>query len=291
MTPEHEARNLLEELGIDDLPIVPREICKQLGIVYVEEPLRSVDGMLVVNNAQGRSLISVNASIPEQGRKHFTGAHELGHLCIDALEQNEFYCTREDIETFRRQSEPMELRANKFAAELLMPAVIFTSLVNNQDPDWDYIKSIAADKSQTTILATAKRFVDLTDQACVLIVSKNRIVSWFHSSKTFKAYIDMDSRLVSPNTIAYLAHERQNTPNNYEVVKADNWVTGRGVSPHTEILEWTLPMNSYGQVLTILLDEDGIGGWEKIEYEDEREDDECSVEWEPPTFHERKRKR
>ncbi len=291
MTPEEEARNLLEELGIDDLPIIPKEICNTLGIVYVEEPLKSVDGMLVVNNAQGRSLISVNATIPEQGRKYYTAAHELGHLCMDALEQNEFYCTRDDIESFRKQSQPMELRANKFAAELLMPTFLFQRLVNKQDPDWDYIKAVATDKSQTSLLATAKRFVDLTDHACVLIMSKNRILSWFHPSKTFKAYIDMDSRLVSPNTVAHLVHEGGTPPNNYEVVKADNWVAGRGVTPRTEILEWTLPMNSYGQVLTMLLDEEGIGGWAKIEYEDDREDDECSVEWEPMTFRKSKRKR
>ena len=46
-------------------------------------------------------------------------------------------------------------------------------------------------------------------------------------------------------------------------------------------------MNSYGQVLTLLFDDEGIAGWDEDEYEDENED----AEWEPPTFHKSKRKK
>ncbi len=285
MTPEQEARNFLEELGICKFPIIPKELCDKLGIRYVEEPLRSIEGALVIG-ALGNSLITVNSTTPEPGRRHFTAAHELGHLCMDSMEQNEFGCSKEDIETFRKQIDPMELRANRFAAELLMPTFLFQGLVDDHDPDWDYIKGSTSD-TQTTLMATAKRFLDLTSQACILIVSKNRAISWFNPSTSFKAYIDMDNRVISPNTIAYSVHQGETPPNSYEVVKADNWVTGRGVTPHAEILEWTLPMNSYGQVLTILLDEEGIDGWEKAEYVEGR-DDEVSTEWEPMTFHKSK---
>lgn len=287
--PEATARNFLEEIGINELPIIPKLICEQLEIIYVEQVLKSIDGMLIIDE-RGNGLISINSLIPERGRKHFTGAHELGHFCMDSLEQKEFCCTREDIENFRKEIQPMELRANRFAAELLMPALVFQDLINDRDPDWDYIKDLA-EMCQTSLSATAKRIIDLTaNPACVLIVSKNGVISSFHPSKTFKAYIDMDSRVLSASTIAHRVHQGQMPPNNYEVVKADNWVSGRGVNAQTEILEWTLPMNSYGQVLTILLDEDGIAGWEKPEDQD-YEEDECSSDWEPPTFRKSKRKR
>lgn len=288
MTPQEAAQSFLEEIGISQLPVIPRAICNQLGIVYREQSLKSIDGMLIIFES-GASLISVNTSIPELGRKHFTGAHELGHFCMDAYDQSEFHCTREDIENFRKQILPMELRANQFAAELLMPVSLFGALVDGHEPEWDYIKQLA-EHCHTTWLATARRFIDITDLACVLIVSKNRSVSWFHPSKKFRAYIDMDSRLISPCTMANLAHQGQIPPDNFELVKADNWVSGRGVTPSTEVLEWTLPRNSYGQVLTLLLDEDGIGGWGKEEYEED-EDDEVSTEWELPTLHKSRRKR
>jgi len=59
------------------------------------------------------------------------------------------------------------------------------------------------------------------------------------------------------------------------------------VKPYTEILEWSLPVNSYGQILTLLYDEEGIAGWD----EDDDVDEGAEVEWEPPAFHKGKRKR
>lgn len=101
----------------------------------------------------------------------------------------------------------------------------------------------------------------------------------------FRAYIQYGP--LSSDTVAYAAFQGIMPPDRFEDVKADNWLTGRGVDPRTEILEWTLPLNSYGQVLTLLYDEEGIAGWEEEDYEDE--DDE--VVWEPPTFHKSKRKK
>jgi Zn-dependent peptidase ImmA (M78 family) len=286
MIPEAEAQKFLEELGISKLPVIPRDICNRLGISYFEEPLKNIDGYLVVEPKSGNGFIGVNSSIKEPGRRNFTGAHELGHFCIDSFNQSTFYCSKETIESRSRKVPPIELRANKFAAELLMPTHIYHPLVNDRSPGWDVIKELAS-MSETSLLSTALRFVELTDYACALIVSENSQISWFQKSKMFSAYIDMNSKILSPHTYAYAASKGLIPPNEFEMVKADNWISGRGVKPHTEILEWTLPINSYGQVLTILLDEEGIGGWEENGYEDD--DDE--IEWEPPTFHKSKRKK
>lgn len=286
MTPEIEANKLLEELGITNLPIIPKDICHRLDICYCEDQLKNIDGMLIVHPNMGPGLISVNAFIKEQERKNFTCAHEIGHLCMDSFDQSEFYCTRDMIESFNNNIQPIELRANKFAAELLMPTFIYQELVNVRNPGWDSIKELAV-ISQTSLTSTAIRFVDLTDHACVLIVSERRMISWFHKSKEFRAYVQMEGRFVPSGTIAYATFQGSAPPDCFEVVKADNWLSGRGVKPHIEILEWSLPINSYGQVLTLLFDEEGIQGWE----EDDFGDDDDDVEWEPPTFHKSKRKK
>ena len=90
-----------------------------------------------------------------------------------------------------------------------------------------------------------------------------------------------------PDAIAHRAFKGATPPDCFQVVKADNWVSGKGAKPHAEILEWSLPLNSYGQVLTLLYDEEGIRGWDQ---NDEIDDDNDDVEWEPPTFHKSKRK-
>ncbi|KUO40380.1 MAG: hypothetical protein AVW05_03700 [Hadesarchaea archaeon DG-33] len=281
--PELEATKLLEELGITKLPIIPRDICLTLDIAYVEDKLKSIDGLLLLNPS-GKSLIGVNSSIKEQGRKNFTGAHELGHLCMDSDYQDSFYCSRDDIESFKDQIQPVELRANNFAAALLMPQFIYQELVKVREPGWDTVRTLAA-MSQTTLTATAMRFLDLTDYACALIVSEKRTISWFHKSREFASYVL--TGIIPPGTIAHTVFRGSVPPDCFEVVKAETWVSGRGVKPHTEILEWTLPINSYGQVLTLLFDEEGIAGWEEDEYENNSD----GVEWEPPTFHKSKKKR
>lgn len=286
MIPEAEATKLLEELGITKLPIIPEDICNRLDIEYREDPLNSIDGMLIINPHNGLGFISVNAFIAEQGRKNFTGAHELGHLCLDSYSQSEFYCSRDTIESFKSSIQSIELRANEFAAALLMPTFIYQELVDAREPGWDHIKELAA-MSQTSLTSTAIRFLDLTSEPCVFILCERGNISWFHPSREFRPYVQMGDRIVSPNTIAYAIFKSSIPHDCFEVVKADNWLSGRGVKPHTEILEWSLPMNSYGQVLTLLFDEEGIAGWDEDEYEDENED----AEWEPPTFHKSKRKK
>lgn len=283
MTPELEAKHLLEELGIKELPIVPTVICRALEISYLEKKFKTIDGVLIIDPG-GAVLITVNSLIKEESRKNFTCAHELGHLCLDSASRSEFYCSRGDIESFKPKIQPMELRANKFAAELLMPQCVYQGFVSERQPGWDSIRDLAA-MSQTSLTATAKRFLDLTDHVCALIVSEKRIISWFHPSREFRAYIE--TGIVAPYTMAYAAFRGSPPPDCFEVVKANLWVSGRGVKPHTEILEWSLPINSYGQVLTLLYDEEGVSGWDQDDYEDDNDE----VEWEPPTFHKSKRKK
>ncbi len=285
MIPQVVANNLLEELGISELPIIPKDLCQRLKIQYYEEPLNNLDGFLIINPKNGHSVISVNTRINDEGRKNFTTAHEIGHFCMDSLDRNDFYCSRDSIESFRKTIQPMELRANEFAAELLMPTSLVKPLIQTRDLGWDQIKSLTT-LSQTSLTATAIRFIDLTDEACALIVSEDGKISWFRKSDEFHPFVLMENRLLSQDTIAYEVFRGSEPPDWFENVKADNWISGKGVNPYTEILEWTLPLNSYGLVLTLLFDEEGIVGWDE---DDLDEDDE--VEWEPPTFHKSKRKK
>ena len=284
--PRTTAVSLLEELGINELPVTPRDICHRLNIYYSEYPLEGLDGMLILNATTGRSAICVSSLVSEQARKNFTIAHELGHLCMHSFGQNEFYCSSEIMESFKPTINTIELRANEFAAELLMPQFLYQSLVDKRDPDWDHIKELA-ELSRTSLFSTVIRFIDLTQAACCLIVSEKRRIAWFRKSTDFQPYVQMESRLLSKDTIAYAIFQGDAPPDHFEEVKADNWLSGRGVNRYTEILEWSLPLNSYGQVLTLLYDEEGIAGWD----EEDDYDDEAEVEWEPPTFHKSKRKK
>ncbi len=287
MTPARDhAGGLLGQLKIQSLPIDPYDICERVRILVKEDDCEGYTGMLLV--VDRKALISVKSSIREQSRKRFTVAHELGHYRIPehlTSGRTYFKCTDKDLDTFNRKGN-LESEANEFAAELLMPTSIYQELVNARSPGWDSIKELAL-LSQTSLTSTAIKFIDLTDYACALIVSEREMISWFHKSKEFNAYVQMEGRFVSRGTIAYSSLRGSAPPDCFEVVKANNWLSGRGVKPHTEILEWSLPINSYGRVLTLLFDEEGIQGWEEGDFED----DDDGVEWDPPTFHKSKRKK
>lgn len=287
MNPEHEAVEFLDQLGIHELPVRPIDVCNQLQIEYREQSLGNIDGMLFINLVTSRGLISVNSGIPEQGRKNFTCAHELGHYCMDSYEESEFRCLRDNIESFRKQMNPIELRANQFAAEFIMPKRLFKDHVSDNEPDWGLIRRLAA-LAETSLIATALKFVSVCEYSCAVVVSRKNMVHWFHSSGKFKLFIDMDSRILSPHTIAGQVFQGRTPPNSFEVVKADNWTSDSDIGSRAELLEWTLPMNSYGQVYSLIFDEDEIGSKkDEIGFDEENDED---VDWEPPTFHRSRRK-
>ena len=70
----------------------------------------------------GQSYILVNSSIDNDGRAHFTIAHELGHYFLaHQLTQNSFYCLNDEIVEEGVWKNPIEQEANYFASCLLMP--------------------------------------------------------------------------------------------------------------------------------------------------------------------------
>lgn len=283
MNPAQEAQNLLEEVGIDSLPIIAKDICQTLKIPYVEDPYQGFEGTFIYDPQGIHTFIGVNSNIREESRKNFTCAHELGHYCMDTLKAHKFVCSKDEIESPSSELSQIERRANQFAVELLMPHKIYRNLVNERDPGWDSFKELAK-KSSTSLIATAQRYVNLTNHACILIVSKDKKIVHFQKSSSFTAYLE---KTLSPQTQAHNAFLGKTISDSFETVKADNWLSGRNLGRDTEILEWTLPINSYGQVLTLLWNEEGMKGWSEadIEYDDE------TSKWETPTFHNSKRKR
>lgn len=107
--PKLTAINLAKKHKTND----PFEIAKQKGILVLFEPLGKTLGYY--NRYKRISFIHINHSIDEALQK-FVCAHELGHAVLHQnantpfLKRNTFFSTSK-----------IEVEANKFAAELLMP--------------------------------------------------------------------------------------------------------------------------------------------------------------------------
>lgn len=100
-----------------------QEIMKAEGIKFREVQSSNNDfvGALTKGN-NDQIYIMINSTIDNEGRKHFTIAHELGHYFLaHQLKQNTFYCSKNEIVEEGAWKDPIEQEANHFASCLLMP--------------------------------------------------------------------------------------------------------------------------------------------------------------------------
>jgi Zn-dependent peptidase ImmA (M78 family) len=103
-------------------PVPVDKIARGLGIRLVFERLRDVDVSGFYYRKGNQRLIGVN-SIHPAARQRFTIAHELGHAVLtshDNLHVDRSFLLRDA--NSGRGVDRLEIEANAFAAELLMPA-------------------------------------------------------------------------------------------------------------------------------------------------------------------------
>lgn len=156
---EQKAERLLEECNALRAPIPLESVIRHLDLVSQARPLGDASGVLVVEN--GRGLIGYNAS-HSTVRQRFTIAHEIGHyvLHVKSRQQRLFV----DKSVFKRDDDSStgndaeEVEANKFAAALLMPAVLVRSEIAKQGLDLDDEEDVATLARRFNVSAAAMSF-------------------------------------------------------------------------------------------------------------------------------------
>lgn len=287
MTPELKARQLLEEIGILSLPVNPFEVAKTLDIKINELDLGSLcDGFLLVDGTD--SLIGINSKIKSPERRNFTCAHEIGHYCIDVTPGaiTKIECKPTEVGAYNKSISTIEVRANKFAGEMLLPKNFVLNEIQDRELSWKSVDQLAVLGSVSRTVA-ARRFVELTDEACAFVVSTDGQISWFASSSSFGLRIDMTSKILTADSIAGQIFKGGTAEGDFVEVPAWAWCSG---SAKGNIQEFSIAKNSYGQVLSLLWDDQGVGENEDDEPQDEEvEDFDPNYGWETPSFHKKKR--
>jgi Zn-dependent peptidase ImmA (M78 family) len=115
------AREILNRFG-SKVPVEVEAIVEAHGIsIFVEDVEVSISGMLVIKGERAHLILNQLHPI---GRMRFTLAHELGHYLLHRDKASVFI---DETALFYRGArakqgvDPMEIEANAFAAELLMP--------------------------------------------------------------------------------------------------------------------------------------------------------------------------
>lgn len=129
------AQSLLESVwGQREFPVDPVWLANQLGIDVIETELPdNVSGALIKD--KDKDPVIVLCKLDSKNRKRFTCAHEIGHYAYRLTTNGDHY---EYIDlrgdSASTGTDPEEIYANQFAAELLMPKDEVEKLSNKNMP-------------------------------------------------------------------------------------------------------------------------------------------------------------
>lgn len=238
------ATELRKGMGLTTPPFLPQAAFDHLGVEYRE---CSLDGCLGMTLRLGGNVgVMVSSNIPEEGKRQFTAAHELGHVVIPSHAQtSSFKCTSGDL--LGTTKNPLEIEANQFAAEWLMPYDIFKSRCAPLEPDFKIISELAYEYN-VTLTAAATRFVETSDQEVMLITSVDGMMKYYKRSADFQYRIDLGKL---PDTYARYNLKGKAFPEEFMAVASDEWFVGR--QPESgEVLECSVKLGDYNTVLTML---------------------------------------
>lgn len=113
----------LIDCGVSELPVKPTRIASHYGVECIEFAPLLQDGEAgrILQRADGRIQIVLHPDQPAP-RKRYTVLHELGHYLLGHLGTEPLARSHNDI------TQPEEYAAERFAADVLMPACVLWGL-------------------------------------------------------------------------------------------------------------------------------------------------------------------
>lgn len=269
-----EAEKLLKELEINKAPINPFEIARRLDIELRPLPSNAggVSGMLL--HIEGQFGIGYPTHVYSEGFKKFSVAHEIGHFRLpghlDAiLDGNGQHVSSVGF----RSDDRYEKEADHFAAALLMPTTLFTASIKRAGDGLKAIETLAGEY-ETSLEATAIRYVQLSRDPVAMIRSEGRTIDYAFMSEALKDFPDLDwirKKTPLPTgsvTASFNANKTRVELAGRSSGKSDlqDWFDG----PHSqEVVEEIIGLGNYGKTITVLTG---------MEPPDEIEDDDDELE-------------
>ncbi|KXS40967.1 MAG: hypothetical protein AWU54_1788 [Candidatus Frackibacter sp. T328-2] len=243
-SPEHKARELLHSFGILKPPINPYNICSRLNIKISHAYFDKANAFFTLKN--GVKEIILNHSINYSLREKFTIAHEIGHYWLNHGQITA--CPTSDIMNYE-SNEKIELEADRFAAELLMPSFTFAEDVDKLPLSIRSFK-ILAKKYKTSLTSTAIKFIENTKFPGAIFLSSNGKISLKFKSNKFNYTLRHNDEL-NPHSYAYDYFIRNIDPPNAPVrVCSDAWLDDENA--FHSFTEHSFPYRNFNQVLTLI---------------------------------------
>lgn len=194
-------------------------------------------------------IISYRSTIREPGRVRFTIAHELGHWELHADQTQAQLCTAGDVSGYK--GSPMEIEANAFAAELLMPTPMVADILRYASPTFEFVRKISG-RFGTSLTASAIRLVEQINYPAIVVFSENNRVTWCNKSpKANHLFLERGSP-ISADTSAWNCMTEPDEMEAPEAVDAHAWFSNYRYSDRLSIEEQSVVLGDYGITMTLL---------------------------------------
>lgn len=254
------AEQLLCDMEVESLPVDVLGIAKRLGVSVIEKPdaTSGVSGALL--KIGNDFAIAYATHIGSPGFRRFSIAHELGHLHIPGHAESLLppSQTLHESRAGYRSENPLEREADEFAANLLMPSHLFRAAMRCSGDGLSAILKLSS-LCETSRLATAIRYVNLTDEAMAVIVSKGSTLRYAFLSDELKEFRGLSwPRRNSPLPSVPTTEFNRRTANVINRLRVDHetpmgdWFGG---DYSANLCEEIIGLGHYGLTLTVLTSE------------------------------------
>lgn len=225
------APKILEEFGIsspDEIDV--NAIAQYFGATVVAEPLHGSAARIL--GVGDRAFITVDSrSVP--ARQRFSAAHEFGHWMMDRGKLSGFTCTEKQLVTGWSGNDP-ERRANRFAADLLMPTYLFAPAAKDKEMTFTTVRDLCQ-SFETSITATAIRLIEAGSFPAMVVCSTSAGIKWESRPRDLPSAIELRDQPGKFTNAAELLLDRKPDRNPVEV-EASDWLTTPR-SKHYSIIE------------------------------------------------------
>jgi hypothetical protein len=213
---------------------------------------------VLVRLAEGGGGIMMATNQSDE-RRRFSLAHELGHFFIPshATAGLALKCADADMRARSNDSKTREWEANDFAAELLMPHVLFSADARHRPISFETVEMLAGPEMyRVSRTAAAWRLVQTTREQCALVMSCNGAIEWVARSASFSHWIPERGQPLGQNTVAAAVNRGESSSLLPESVHPLEWLEARHSQSfdhdHIEVFESAYPIRSQRQVISLV---------------------------------------
>ena len=211
---------ILDVFGITEPEEIDVEAIAQFfGATVIPEPLHGSAARIIGKG--DRAFITVDSASP-RARQRFSIAHELGHWMIDRGKLSGFICTEKNLISDWSGNTP-ERRANRFAADLLMPANLFSPAAKNKEMTFATVRELCA-QFETSLTATAIRLVENGSFPSMVVCTTYQGVKWKVRDRDIPDEIQLRDQPRAYTNAAELLSNKDPKRNPVEV-QASDWFT------------------------------------------------------------------